>query len=113
MGKVVELNLELGWPTVEEAIRTMTNALSTYKKVGYKAVIIIHGYGSSGAGGGIKPAVRRQLLDRALCGLVRDFVGGEEWSTKKREYIGICRELEKFERSIADNAGVTIVLLKK
>ncbi|MBS3937307.1 MAG: hypothetical protein KGZ50_01870 [Peptococcaceae bacterium] len=78
-----------------------------------KAVIVIHDYGSSGSGGGIKPAVRRQLPGRAWLRLGARFCRRRRVVNKKREYIGICRELEKFERSIANNAGVTIVLLKK
>ena len=41
--KVVELNIEYGHPTVENALNYMKNSLVTYKRQGIKAVIIIHG----------------------------------------------------------------------
>ncbi|MBS3872099.1 MAG: Smr/MutS family protein [Firmicutes bacterium] len=112
-GKVIELNLEAGQPLVAEAIRTLINALLTYKRMGYRAVIVIHGYGSSGTGGAIKSAVKKSLRETSLCGVVRDFVGGDEWSLKKREFVGICSDLASCEASIAGNAGVTVVLLRR
>jgi len=112
-GKVVELNLEAGQPLVADAIRVLTNALLTYRRMGYRAVIVIHGYGSSGTGGAIKIAVRQCLRETSMCGIVRDFAGGEEWSLRKREFLGICNGLVKYEAGIANNAGVTVVLLRK
>ena len=56
--KVVELNLENGSPTIQAALQKLKNALSTYKGQGFKVVILIHGYGSTGVGGGIRTAVR-------------------------------------------------------
>ncbi|MEG2199305.1 MAG: Smr/MutS family protein, partial [Anaerovorax sp.] len=69
--KVKEINLERGGPTVEAALRNLINQLSTCKAQGYKAVILIHGYGSSGTGGAIKPAVTAKLKERSLSGVVR------------------------------------------
>ena len=112
-GKVVEFNLEAGQPLVADAIRLLTNALLTYRRQGYRGVVVIHGYGSSGSGGAIKNAVKQMLRETSMCGIVRDFVGGEEWSLKKREFLGICHGLTKYEAGIANNAGVTVVLLKK
>ena len=63
--KVAELNLEYDSPTIAEALLKMKNALMTYKGQGYKAVIVIHGYGSTGVGGGIKVAVRKCLGENA------------------------------------------------
>ena len=110
--KVAKVNLETGMPSVESALQTMHNALSTHKRQGTKAVILIHGYGSSGTGGGIKTAVRRALGDPSLRGIVRAYVGGENWSAQKREFVGICKSLEEHDRSLSGNEGVTIVLLR-
>ncbi len=114
MSKKVELvNLELGRPTVEEALRKMSNALSTHKRQGVKAVILIHGYGSSGEGGGaIKLAARKTLGEPIMRGIVRAFVEGESWSLKKREFIGMCKALENEERQTNGNEGVTVVILR-
>ena len=112
MSKVKEINLEYGAPTVDAAVRNMVNQLSTCKGQGYKAVILVHGYGSSGVGGGIKTAVRSKLRDSSLSGLVRNSCGGENWFEKKQEFLGICRYLSDFQRKVDGNQGVTVVILK-
>lgn len=79
--KVAEVNLERGWPTVEEALRETVSRLMTCKGQGVKAVILIHGYGSSGAGGRIGPAVRSRLRESSLresCAVCT----GEDWINK-------------------------------
>lgn len=110
--KVVELNIEYGHPTVENAINYLVNSLVTYKRQGIKAVIIIHGYGSSGVGGAIKPAVARCLGESNMCGIVRNFVSGESWFYRKKEILSICKDLANYERKISGNDGVTVVILK-
>ena len=107
--KVAEVNLEYNMPTVETALQRMMNALTTRKGQGYKAVILIHGYGSSGVGGSIKTAVRRTLGDRQLKGHCQVCRGGQ-WQSKK-ELLAFCKDLERHEHRIA-NEGVTIVILR-
>ena len=110
--KVKEVNLERGGPTVSEVIRNIVNELSTAKRTGYKAVILVHGYGSSGTGGAIKIAVKQKLKERSLSGVVRDFTGGEEWVNSKREFTEICAQLKDFGTYIDGNRGITVVLLR-
>lgn len=78
--KVAELNLEYGMPSADSAVRSMKNALATYRGQGVKAVIIIHGYGSSGVGGSIKVAVVKALGESSLRGIVRTACGGDQWA---------------------------------
>ena len=110
--KVAEVNLEYGMPTVDAALIKMRNSLTTYKMQGYKAVILIHGYGASGVGGSIKTAVIRGLGENSMRGLVRDYVCGDQWFNRKREMLDMCKDLGNFERKIASNNGVTVVLLR-
>lgn len=110
--KVVECNLESNMPTIEFAVQKMKNVLTTNKGLGYKAVILIHGYGSSGVGGSIKVAVTRCLGENSMRGIVRTYAGGEQWFNRKRELLAICKSLEGYERRIAGNEGVTVVILK-
>jgi hypothetical protein len=110
--KVTEVNLEYNKPTVEAAVRSMKNSLTTLKGQGYKAVILIHGYGSTGVGGSIKTAVIRSLSEPGMRGIVRTFVSGEQWSERKKEMIGMCKALESYEKRIAGNYGVTVVILR-
>lgn len=111
-GKVVEVNLEQGMPSIDVALRNMKNSLTTFKGQGVKAVILIHGYGSSGVGGSIKTAVTRCLGENSMRGIVRTYVCGDQWFNRKKELLTICRDLENFEGRIADNVGITVVVLR-
>lgn len=110
--RIAKLNLEHGYPTAAAAAARMTNALLTYKHRGYKAVILIHGYGSTGVGGGIKKTVNESLKAPGMRGVVRAFAGGERWFERKRELLNLCGALSGFERCIAHNEGVTVVILR-
>ena len=112
MAKVKEVNLEKGHPTAEVAVRNMVNHLSTCKAQGYKAVILIHGYGSSGVGGSIKISIRNKLKEPSLMGIIRGVCTGEDWMNKKREMMNLCTQLKDFNSRIEGNHGVTVVLLK-
>ncbi len=110
--KVIEINLEYGNPTVDSALMNMVNQLTTHMRRGCKAAILIHGYGSTGTGGSIKTAVRSKLADSSLKGIVRVAVGGEDWFFRRKELYALCKSLEKFDRRIANNEGITVVLLR-
>ncbi|MDX9872862.1 MAG: hypothetical protein RBT41_10660 [Clostridia bacterium] len=110
--KVIEFNLEYNHPTVETAVQKLKNALTTFKGQGYKAVIVIHGYGSSGVGGSIKTAVTKCLAESSMRGIVRASAGGEQWSARKKEIVSFCKDLENHELRVANNPGVTIVILR-
>ncbi|MDD4564284.1 MAG: Smr/MutS family protein [Eubacteriales bacterium] len=112
MAKVKEVNLEYGRPLADDAVRNMVNQLGTCKRQGYKAVILVHGYGSSGTGGAIKVSVRSKLRERSLSGIVRSYCGGEHWLNKKKELLEMCSSLSDYERRIDGNSGVTVVILK-
>ena len=112
MQKVSYINLEKGFPTVDLAVRDMIGYLGTYKRQGYRAIVFIHGWGSSGTGGGIKKGVKNKLKERSLSGLVYGFCGGEDWPDHKKEYVNYCNQLAQFDRDISGNQGVTVVLLK-
>ncbi|MDD4583544.1 MAG: hypothetical protein PHR60_05080 [Eubacteriales bacterium] len=110
--KVKEVNLERGYPTVDIALREMVSQLGTYKRQGYRAVILIHGYGSTGTGGKIKSAVKSKLRESSLSGVVAKTCGGEDWMNNKREMLAICNQLRDFEIRISGNPGVTVAILK-
>ena len=112
MTKVREINLEYGSPTVDTAVKNMINQLATCKGQGCKAVILVHGYGSSGTGGSIKTAVRNKLREPSMSGIIRAYCGGEHWHEKKKEFLNICRPLSDCQRRIEGNQGVTVVILK-
>ncbi|MEF9922060.1 MAG: hypothetical protein RR313_05980 [Anaerovoracaceae bacterium] len=110
--KVREVNLERGMPTVPVALNKMVNELSTAKMSGQKAVILVHGYGSSGVGGGIKVGVKAKLKEPYLSGIIRKFCGGEQWMDNKKDFLTVCPQLKDFSSYVDGNKGITIVLLK-
>lgn len=110
--RVAEVNLEYGMPRVEDAVRNMNNALVSQKKMGTRAVILIHGYGSTGVGGNIKLAVRKALGQPSMRGIVKAYAPGENWYSKKKEMLALCRELKDYEGRVNGNDGVTVVVLR-
>lgn len=56
-----EVNLELGRPSADEALRRLEHELAAKRHLRAKAMKIIHGYGSSGKGGRIRTASRKYL----------------------------------------------------
>ena len=65
-----ELNLELGWPTVDQALRRLDAELEAARKMNTPLMKLIHGYGSSGKGGRIRTASRRYLEEAAAQGRI-------------------------------------------
>lgn len=110
--KVKEVNIEQGYPTVETALRDMINQLGTYKRMGFRAILLVHGYGSSGTGGKIKSAVRTKLKEPTLYGLVKESCGGEDWVDCRRPFLDLCPQLKEYERRISGNPGVTVVIIR-
>ncbi|QHI73251.1 Smr/MutS family protein [Aminipila terrae] len=110
--KVKEINLERGKPAVDEAMRKFVNELTTAKRMGFRALVVVHGYGSSGVGGTIKIALQSKLKEGSLRGVIRDYAGGEEWINCKRRFIEVCPQLKDFSTYVEGNRGLTVILLK-
>lgn len=51
--------------------------------------------GASGVGGSIKAAVIKCLGENTLRGIVRAYVGGEQWFNRKREIIRYMQRLNE------------------
>lgn len=114
--KLREINLELGQPTVAEALLRMDRELVTTKKVGCTALKLIHGYGSTGKGGKIRTAVRRDLIKRKGNGAIRNWIPGEKFSifeSATLEAFNCCDELRIDVDLNRYNTGITIVVLSK
>ena len=73
---------------------------------------IIHGYGSSGRGGGIREKGRQWLHAQARNGTVKAIINGEDFdifNAKARELKSTYKELEQLLKVC--NHGVTVVEL--
>ena len=106
-----ELNLELGRPTADEALRRLEAELEAARHMNTPLLKLIHGYGSSGRGGRLRTACRTWLRQQELC-----FLPGEEFTIfneEARRWLAVCPRLRQDRDLDAENRGVTFVLLKK
>ena len=112
-GKLREVNLEHGMPYVDQAMKRLTFELQRSRSQGFAAVKIIHGYGSSGTGGKIRTAARKQLRGMKEKGEIGDFIPGEAFSifeeATRRAFLrcGALRDDRDLDRY---NNGVTFII---
>jgi Smr domain len=112
--KVRVINLEEGRPRVDEALGRLAALLRAAKQEGFVAMKIIHGYGSSGTGGGIKKGVLASLARRRKESDIRAYVAGENWRISNEtawEILKKCPPLKSDSDLGRGNRGITIVLL--
>lgn len=109
-----EVNLELGMPYADAAIRRLTAELHQTRRMGCAVLKIIHGYGSSGAGGRIRVEARNYLTRLKIRGEIRDFITGEAFSIfdeATRNAFLRCPALRKDRDLERHNNGVTFIVL--
>jgi hypothetical protein len=108
------VNLKSGLPTVHEALQRLDRELALARKDRIHMVKIIHGYGSTGAGGDIRIAVQKRLLELVESGQIRGCIFGENWA-KSDEATWRLLQAQPELRSDPDlsrgNQGITIVLI--
>lgn len=101
-------------PTVALGLRRLTSELYTSRRMGCTAVKLIHGYGSSGKGGKLRLAVRRELESMKKRGQLRDFIPGEKFTifeTATLSAFSAAPDLRRDPDLERYNNGVTIVIL--
>lgn len=106
------INLEKGMPIVRDALKRLHNELESSRLLGYRVLVVIHGYGSSGKGGAIRKEVRRQLqylYDRKE---INDFLPGEKCEKRSGRFRQMIRRFPFMDRMVRKpNPGVTIIVL--
>jgi hypothetical protein len=113
-GGVPTINVKVGMPTVAAALQHLQNGLQTQRMVGARVVRVVHGWGSTGHGGAIGQAVRRELAALRERGSVRSFVAGEDYSELDEAGRGLLERHTALRSTLgADrlNRGITIVEL--
>ena len=108
------INLEAGRPTAADAIRRLTYELHTSRRLGYIAVKLIHGYGSSGSGGRIRVEARAYLSRLLNKKQLKMVLTGERFSIfdeDTRAAFALCGALREDHDLDRHNNGVTFVLL--
>ena len=113
-GYLKEVNIKEDLPVVDDAIRRVTYHLRSGKELGAGAVKLIHGYGSTGAGGKIRNRAREYLAEQKKSGQIRDFIPGEKFSifdAGTRAAFARCPALREDRDLERHNNGMTIVVL--
>jgi len=111
---IYEVNIEQGMPSVETALRYLEQAVSRAKSYKYPAVKLIHGYGSSGAGGKIRTAVLRELNKYKSSGRIREFAAGENFTpfdAATQRIIAAYPAITRDKDYLKTNQGITIILM--
>jgi len=101
-------------PTVHEALSRLDQELAAARREGCEIVRLIHGYGSSGAGGDIRIAVQRRLVEMSHSGQIRSCIFGEDWSISDERTWNLLRarpELKEDRDLGRKNLGITIVVV--
>ena len=101
-------------PRVEQAMKKLTFMIHSKKKMGVVVAKVIHGFGSSGAGGSIRVRCREYLASMKKRGVIKGFIAGEQFSVFEAETRGaldICPALRRDSDLDRHNNGITIVLL--
>jgi Smr domain len=111
---VLIVNLEEGFPTREQALQKLTSAIARAKRDGITVLKIIHGYGSTGVGGILRPVIRSFLRQEKEAGSIALFVNGESFSSfdaRSKALLAKATEL-LIDRDLGcNNKGVTFILL--
>lgn len=113
-GKLREINIKSDMPTSSDAVKRVTYYIRSGRELGFTAVKIIHGYGSTGKGGRIRTETRRYLQQQKDKRLIKDYIPGESFSIfneATRAAFLVCDDLRRDRDLDRSNNGVTIVIL--
>ena len=108
------VNLKSDMPQVHEALNRLDTELDHARQHGEKLLKLVHGYGSTGAGGDIRLAVQRRLTELARDGQIRACIFGEDWSKSNDRAWQLLKaqpDLKSDPDLGRNNRGITVVLL--
>jgi hypothetical protein len=101
-------------PLVHEALQRLERELALARQEKAKLLKLVHGYGSTGAGGDIRIAVQKRLLEMVENNQIRGCIFGENWSKSDEKTWKLLQshaELKNDSDLGRRNRGITIVLL--
>lgn len=114
MPVIKEVNLKSDMPLVREALQRLEHELAVARKEKILLLKVIHGYGSTGAGGDIRIAVQKRLHEMAEREEIRGCIFGEDWARSNEASWRLIQqkpELKNDPHLGRKNAGITIVML--
>ena len=101
-------------PSVAEALSRLNRELNKARNQGYVLLKLIHGYGSTGAGGEIRIAVQKKLHEMTEHSQIRGCIFGENWGKSDEttwRLLGSHPQLKQDHDLGRKNRGITLVLL--
>ncbi len=110
------VNLEDGRPTVAQALSRLQLELRLAKRQGVWVLKLIHGFGSTGNGGKIRIAVRRELDAMQNSRRIAFFIPGEKltiFEADTRALLQCCPEFRRDRDIDRHNNGITVVVLRE
>jgi hypothetical protein len=108
------VNLKSDMPAVHEALQRLDRELALARQEKTKLLKLVHGYGSTGAGGDIRIAVQKRLMEMAQNGQIRGCIFGENWSKSDAtawKLVQSHADLKGDSDLGRNNRGITIVIL--
>jgi len=111
--RIKVVDLEKGMPTVEQARLRMQYELQLARKDGYEAVKLIHGYGSSGAGGALRTELQKELHRAMQSGAIQAFIAGENWRISDSSTWKLLKEFPEWRKDAdlgGKNKGISVVI---
>jgi len=108
------VNLKSDMPEVRVALGRLERELALAQQKKTAVLKIIHGYGSSGAGGDIRIAVQKRLHEMKEAGQIRGCIFGEDWSKSDETTWRLLQahaELKDDSDLGRRNPGITVILL--
>ncbi len=101
-------------PLVHQALQRLEHELALARRENIPLLKLIHGHGSSGAGGDIRVAVQKRLVEMAGQGEIRGCIFGEDWAKSDERAWALVNnrpELKQEPDLGRRNRGITIVML--
>jgi DNA-nicking Smr family endonuclease len=111
---MIVVNLEEGMPAVDAARLRMQYELEQARRAGATAVKLIHGYGSSGAGGALRNELQKELRQAAHDGSIRAVIAGEDWRISDEATWALLQRFPEWKKDRdlgRNNRGISIVVL--
>ena len=108
------INLEEGMPKVDEARLRMQHELQMARQQRHVALKLIHGYGSSGAGGALRLELQKELQHMAGSGVIRCVIAGENWRISDETTWELLKRYPEWKQDSdlgRNNKGISIVVL--
>lgn len=115
MNTIRTYNVEDGLPTLDEARRAVIDQIRQAKRDRVRVLKVIHGYGSSGAGGRLGVGLRKSFALRKKEGVIAEAIPGEDFSIFQPATMALLEavpELKGDPDLNQVNEGITILWLK-